>query len=492
MPNFQNIKENLYNQKYEILQYFGIFLILFAHSKIINIGDNSLIKYFVDYGILLIIVSLAIYFYATNNISNYLKLSLLVPFINNLFLVYAFIILTLFLFNKKLLLPFKSPLMPIYLLLGWAAISYIINQFIEINIVSFPFFTFTFFIPFLFLSLFYKFSKDYYNDVLKFLLNVVLILVVIIVIQTFFYWTRSPDLRHGGTISAHFASFILAFLFLNIIFKRNNLTFPYKEKIICILALPLIFLLDGKYVLLFLVISLATTFIFFVVKKYKYKFLIILSLLLMLIGWYNLTDRYLYFSALAVKTEAFQYESLKELFTKYSAKYSLIKDALNTPINDPNIFIIGSGPGTFLSRAANSLSYSNKYVDRHQKKFALKKKLINTFGDKTSWAKEKYGYYYFDESKMRGSLFIFGSSFINIFYELGIIGLFLFLFFFIWQFIMIRQLRFNYSFIAITFLIVLMSFPAQWYEIAYFQIFTFSMFGLLISNNKKIVKVNTS
>jgi len=87
-------------------------------SGLVKIPVGSILFYVVKFGIILGVLGIGVWTWykaKANNLppTDYLKLALFVPFTIDFHLHYAFIFLTIILFNKKLLLPWNSPLKPI-------------------------------------------------------------------------------------------------------------------------------------------------------------------------------------------------------------------------------------------------------------------------------------------------------------------------------------------------------------------------------------------
>ena len=247
-----NLKLLSKNSILESLAYLGVVLTLFAGTNLVKIHAGSPAFFVIKISTIVIVLVLASYFFYKQLTINYLKLTLFIAFTTDYQLQYAFIFLTIILFNKKLLLPFNSNLKPIYLLLGWALISFTVNQFIEFNPLSFPLFLFTFFLPIIFFGLYYNNSGDSQQELIDFFLNIVLIMSGFIVIQFFLQPQLHPDYWNGGTPNAHIAAAYITIAFILSITKLgriNRSLFPkyFREMIISAITFPILFLVDAKY-----------------------------------------------------------------------------------------------------------------------------------------------------------------------------------------------------------------------------------------------------
>jgi hypothetical protein len=476
-------------------------------SGLVKIPVGSALFYIIKFGIILGVLGIGLwtwykakknnpaYRQAGNPPTEYLKLALFVPFTIDFHLHYAFIFLTIILFNKKLLLPWNSPLKPIYLLFIWGFISYVVNQFIEFNPLSFPLFVITFFLPFIYLTLFYNnVSNDNMTQLFDFINSIVLIMTIIILMQTVILWGAHPDTRTGGTISAHYAAIFVSIAFMFALFNNEKLGTKfrlYKKRILLTIAFPLLFLIDAKYILLFLLLSVGLSFFIFRINKTYIKVGILGAIIIIILSWYNFTNGIIPLSGLVLNDVNFTVEKIYKKFSE-SPKAELLANAVTLPKTDPLVFLIGSGPGTFLSRAASSITVLEKkrvLMTPTGNKILVDSKLPGFLPFKTSWIKLKYGMSYFADNDIISALYNNKSSMINIYYEFGILGLCLFIGFFIYLNIKYFRARLNddkSSVFCFTLFIFLLSLIEFWFEQPTFQILSYSVLGmkLLFVKNK--------
>jgi hypothetical protein len=119
-----------------ILAYTGIFFVLLMGSGLVKIPVGSVWFYVIKFGIIAAVLGIGVraWWKAKKNNqppTSYLQLSLFVPFTIDFHLHFAFIFLTIILFNKKLLLPWNSPLKPIHLSNNWGFVPQTVNEFLN-------------------------------------------------------------------------------------------------------------------------------------------------------------------------------------------------------------------------------------------------------------------------------------------------------------------------------------------------------------------------
>lgn len=422
----------------KLLPYLGIFFVLFMGSGLVKIPVGSALFYVIKFGIIIGVLGIGVWTWYKAKTNHqpptaYLQLALFVPFTNNFQLFYAFIFLTIILFNKKLLLPWNSPLKPIYLLFIWGFISYVINQFIEFNPLSFPYFVVTFFLPMIFISLFYQFTtKENWNSIISFYINMLIPMIIIIYVQTFVWWQLHPDFRNGGVNETHTAAVylsigILLSIYRVIIFKKAEL----KIILFCAITIIAMYFIDAKYIFFFMLGSILPAMIYFFRKHkaFNYGITILISIIVI---WLTLFEGRLFHSVLAFKGQNYKVSDLIQNYPN-SDKFKLLINYYLMFKEHPINGIIGTGPGTFLSQASllNSVEHLELSNNKIKSKKTIEINLLKSIGLRiTSWCRLEYGSgaYYF-MNKHAGSTFTdWKSSIINILFELGIIGLVLILF----------------------------------------------------------------
>jgi len=477
----------------------GAFVVLLMGSGLIGIPVGSPWTVLIKFGIIAAVLGIGIWAWAKAKKNDqppvaYLQLALFVPFAIDYHLHYAFILLTLILFNKKLLLPWKSPLKPIYLLLIWGFASYAVNQLVEFNPLSFPLFFMTFFLPFIFFGMFYRYGTEAIQaQLLRFFYALVLIMILVIGLRIFFYWGGNPDVRTGGTQGTHVAAVFLSVAFLSVLFKRDAekkffSRYDRREKALLVLTLPVIFLIDAKYVMIFMLLSvlIAGTADRSLAKTAKAA--VWAGAVALIALWVIFTDGSLPISDAAMRDKNFNVMNISELFMD-SPKAMLVKNAIALPGNDPLVFIIGSGPGTFLSRAANSrapVDLGKRSVSYGRQIVRSNSKLPGFLPPFESRIKKKYGRDYQNLAAGLGSLHYWGSSLLNVLFETGIVGLLLFLGFF--ANLLIRAVAAGKAraknglgalITALVVFLFLMALNQLWYEQPVFQIAAYSVLGLI-------------
>jgi hypothetical protein len=412
-----------------ILAYTGIFFVLLMGSGLVKIPVGSAWFYVIKFGIIAFVLGLGIYFFHRQLITDYLKLSLFVPFTIDFHLHYAFIFLTIILFNKKLLLPWNSPLKPIYLLFIWGFISYIINQFIEYNPFSFPLFVITFFLPFILFSLFYtQVNENKWIDLINYYLNIIAIMLMIIGAQIIVLWNEHPDLRDGGTNHAHTAGVYLCIGILLIFYKYfRTRNFSKSDFTIIVLSICAMFFMDVKYILFFLCISLTPIVYLLMKENKKIRYGLIIGIPTILIFWVFILDGRIYHSVLSLKDQNYKVTDLAKNYPN-SEKGRLFTNYIKMITERPIYAMIGTGPGTFLSRASyfNSPEYVVRWKKDYKGWFFGPMNALRFSNNKIdSWCRINYGESgkYFAIEPVNTTFYDWRSSLINILFEVGIVGL---------------------------------------------------------------------
>lgn len=475
--------------KFSVATYIGIFLILFT-GPLLKITNNfTAVFYIIKYGIIIAILFLAIYFFLNKQILNYLKLTLFIPFTIDYQLHIAFIFLTILLFNKKLFIQFNSPLKPIYFLFGFGFLSYIINLFIELNLLSFPFFIFTFFVPFLFFGLFYNQSADNKSELLKFFNNLVLITSGIIVLQAMLYPDIHPDNWNGGTPNAHIAAaYISIALIINVIKLESLIERPFRtyfrEIIISISGLPLLFLIDAKYFFILILLIMLVYFIVTPLISRKLK-AISFGILLVILFIFTTTSGPLPISVLTMYSNEYNLEKVNAAFIN-SPRHQLIKAAVKLPSEEPLTFLIGSGPGTFISRAA-FLQFNVGLGDSVKLNYGREKlPFYSGIALKNTWMRNKYAPAAFYDNHDPGSYYNRRTGLLSIYFELGIIGFMLFILFHAGIFKSAlnnirEQNHYNNVLIPLIIFFFLINYFAYWCEYQNYGIIQYGILGILLA-----------
>lgn len=460
-------------------------------------GSYKTVKYFTEYYIYLVyavIISSAIYFKVKDDLTGYLKLVLFTILIADYVNHYLIIILTVILFYKEILWS-NSGYFKIYAVLFlWAVISYILSLFREPNFLALPLYFLTFFAPVLFFNLAYRIKdKKIFTEAYNFYLNLLVIIISISTLFTIYFWNTSPDVRTGGTVSTH-STAVFLILASTIIFSKHQAALltnktPIKEKVIFLITPFMIYFLDAKYILGCLLISLLLTFLI-VYKNYRIKIAVFALVLLIITGWYNFTDQAFNLSQWTAKKGAFTLKGIENTFTE-SAKGKLVNFAMVQPANHPVLFLTGYGPGTFLSFAGNARNYRGiefSYINLGGR-FVLVNDLFRKFlPEYKSKLKENFTGVFKNKYMNVSSIFDWRSSFLAIYFELGITGLFIFISSFIY--ILVKGMKIVKSknagqigivLISLSFFFFLMSFNELWFEFAHFVIIINLLLGALFN-----------
>lgn len=373
-----------------------------------------------------------LYYYAKGDYLKYFKIGLIVVLLGHNANQYFYILLTLALFNYRIFTPLKgTPAKYLYLMLFSGAISFVLSQANEINLLGFPFFLLSFFLPVIFFLLTYKFVDiRMREELLDFYKNVILVLAVSASIQLVLKGSTADGLT-GGTTSAHTLGFHLGVAFMLIgskvikLSRINHVTL--KEYVILSLTIPLMFFSDAKYLMGNMIFAITIIYVLFHTQKLVKPVLIGLVFLIAVNGLDFIRNNDVRLSTKA--TVDFSYLSFRFLS---SAKFQLLLETINLPTNEPVVFLIGSGPGTFLSRAANSRAYDT--MDKASSTGSgsganVESNLPSFIQPHTSWVTRKYAVKYF-QTNWFGTLYDYRSSLISLFWEFGVIGFSLFLMFF--------------------------------------------------------------
>jgi hypothetical protein len=486
-----------------LLAYAAVLFVLLMGSGLVRIPSGSSWFPVIKYGIAATVLALGLRGAITAKKCDrppvlYLMLALFVPFTIDFHLHHAFILLTLVLFAGKSFLPFNSALKPVYVLFIWGAISFLVNQFVEFNPLSFPLFTATFFLPFVFLGLFQRYAAGRIGaKLLDFYHALLLIMVLVIGLQVVFLWHLHPDMRTGGTRMTTHAAMLLGIAFLGLLFKKRAgpgffSGYGGKEKALLILTLPVLFIIDAKYVLVFLLFSAFVSAVFFGLNSRRVRAAVLLFTAALAALWFVFTDGLLPLSELAVRTKRYNLVGVSRQFST-SAKARLIRSAAALPANDPLVFFIGSGPGTFLSRAASSRTPARR--GRAYGSYGWQRKFAESYLPGfilpyESWIRKKYWQDGLVDPQL-GSLYNWNSSLFNMVFETGIVGVLLFAWFFLKlarRAVLARGgetgVFSRLAVIALALFLFLMSLNELWYEQPTFQIAAFALIGLTLARRE--------
>lgn len=481
----------------KLITYLIIICALLPGTRLIYIEPESPTFYFIKYFVIGCVVISGVFFYTKskkneNSLLYFLQLTLFTAFISDYQLHYIFLILIITLFNKKLILPFNSIFKLIYILISWAFFSYLINQFIEFNPLSFPIYFLTFFLPFIYLGLFYLNSKVYYHELVKFFQDLNLLVVGIIILQSLFLTRLHPDYWNGGTPNAHIAAAYLSIAFVLSItsfksIKDFSFTKNFRRTTIAIITFPILFLVDAKY---FFILNLLIVIIYFLAvsnisRQIKAIYVGIFAIIIVI--FFSTPTNPIPISILTLKSQEY---NLNEVNLKFmnSPKDQLLKAVFKLPLEEPFTFIFGSGPGTFLSRAdyiQYTMAQKNKIVKFNEGREELNFK--STIAVRDTWIRKKYAKTLFESNYDPGSFYNRKSGLISMYFELGIIGLGLF-FFFYFQMAKktITNPRFendnDYRAIAILcFLFIIMNYFTHWFEYQNYSIIQYGIMGILLA-----------
>lgn len=412
-----------------------IFCVLLLSSGLVIIPIGSMWYYLIKFGAISLVIGLGIYFYSHKYMTSYLKLAIIIPFSTDYHLHYAFIVLTIILFNKKLLLPWNSIIKPIYILFIWCLFSYIVNQFVEINLLAFPLFIGTFFTPIITLPLFYIYANEQNKkQILLFFFSVIGIMCSIIILQTIIWWNLNPDLRTGGLTDVHMAGTFLSFAVFLLTTKKIEFVSNFNKTIrnvLILLFLLILFLIDAKYILFGLI--LVTISITIVRNFYKSKLTYTISILFLLVVSFLLYhfNAKIYLSVLSIEKQNFRVQNFIDNFNNMP-RGKLLYAACRLPQNDINTFIFGAGPGTFMSRATEkrSIEKYNIWLREFDGPF---KSISNIYRQaiifKDTWIQKRYVDNEAQNKLYATSIFSNNGGLLSFYFELGIVGIIILLYF---------------------------------------------------------------
>ena len=480
------------NYKQTIL-FLGIFVLLLLSSPMFRNNETTTLFLIFGYGLRTLAFVLPIYFYYKKQFNEYICFVLLMSFYNDIYIHLILIIVSIILFNKKLLPELKTPYIFIYLLFALSVVSYIINQFIELDLLSYPIFMVTFLLPTVFYGVGYNLADNIdLKKIIVFFNSIVMALYAVIYLQIFIYGINDPDILTGGTAHPHFAAVFISISFLISVFAHKTPDLQddkWKRLIIILLYLPTMYFIDAKYILLWVIVSIFFVSVYFILTKniYRIGLTVIVAFSLVLLSRTNFN---LPISHVAVKYKDFGISDLERRF-KTTQKYEMLKNLVSLPKNDLNVFLIGAGPGTFLSQAGNF-----RMPKKENESFATlggqNIKVSKFFNSKISWVKTKYGQFFLEHQQSSSAFSDWRSSYINLVFELGIIGLGLYLLFYIMniKIAFISRLKENKKQLSILLaalgiFFLLMPLMELWAEYHNYLIVSMTYLGLL---NGKLIK----
>lgn len=466
-----------------------LFLVLyFLISTFIGIWGST------KYMVLAVQVMLFLYALFSHSELKGLKAIIFSIFLPGYIFQYVAIFFSILIFKKQLLTKLTNENKIIKYIFAWGVISYVINQSIELNLLSLPFFVLSFFLPMLFFSLFVNVGKKYKQELMKYIKLITVISFSMAIIQYFLLGLRVDHVT-GGLKSAHMLGFVACALFL---FAINQLLLVRLKKldlldiIILLLSLPVAYISDSKYLIVFMFITLAITFVFLGINLWLRVGVIFVTISVMMLSSFqaliperlNLSDKDS--GANAVSTEkAIQLISI-------SASGQLWAKTLNLYSLEPWVFYIGSGPGTVLSRAANSRAFDtmkkvNDVYGVNTNVEQVESKLPSFIPAKTSWVTKKHIKNLF-QVDWNGSLYDYRSSIVSYIWEFGIIGiilisLYIYLMYGRVRYIIASMINKEYkyeslSYFSLVIFFLLNAFVAYYFEYTHQQMFVYSIMGL--------------
>lgn len=446
-----------------------------------------------------IILAVAVRCAARGNHVGYAKLALAVVFTASQPAAYFFLLLSVVLYRDRLILRRDRALRPIYLLVVYGLASYLINQAVEVNLLSYPFFLLSFFLPVIFFVLFrFEEIAAAREDVLEFFYLLLIAIALVMLVQTVVYWDASPDWRTGGTGHAHMAGILVAVGFVLALFKRLiGVAVSGRERFMLYAGLPLIFLADAKYVLALLLLSLVTMGAVWLFATKSRLLPVVLgggAVVLILASWPRIMQKNLVLSVASIGEAALPVGDILDGFW-LTPRGRILEETFELPKSDLRVFILGSGPGTFLSRAANSRAYDTmqkSVYDQVGGGREVESKLPGFIPPFTSWITRKYAldvvhWSTYDAATWQSGLVRWVSSLTSFFWEFGIMGFAILLFFY--GRLLIAGIRcgtlqpsaawVGYGLVTVALFMLGVSYFDLWMEMPQFAILHWAMLGLL-------------
>ncbi|MGH2396399.1 MAG: hypothetical protein ACRDFW_05305 [bacterium] len=391
-----------------------------------------------------LILAFALWYANRGDDIGYAKVALAVAFTASQNAAYFFVLLTAVLYrNRAILVPVRS-LRPIYLLVLYGLASYLVNQFVEPNLLSFPFFMLSFFLPVVCFGVFRLEQVVAARDeVLGFFQLLLIAVAVVMAVQSVLHWGESPDWRTGGTWHAHMAGILVGTGFLTALGRRAMLGAAGicpRERFMLYAGMPLLFLADAKYILVILVASVIGTGMVWLLRSRLRLIPIALSaglLVLVVASWQRVLQTPVILSTAGVGEAVTSVEALFQGFW-LTPRGQVLDATLSLPQTEPRVFLLGSGPGTFLSRAANSRAYDTMQkgvYDQLGGELEVTSKLPKWIPPFTSWITRKYAldvihWSTFEEQSWQSGLVRWVSSLNSFFWEFGLVGFLMLMFFY--------------------------------------------------------------
>ncbi len=382
------------------------------------------------------LLGLGLFFYLCRDNTRYLQLALFIPFTIDYLLHFLFILLTVLLFRRRLLPPFSSPLKPIYLLLGWSFFSFAVNQFSEFNPLSLPFFLLTFFLPFTYFSLFFSQAESGGTGrLLNFFTWTVLLNNCLIVLQLLLLPDLHIDLYGGGTGKSHFAAALasLAFILSLLALAGKKPAQKKGRHLLILISTPLVFFFnDAKQFLVLISFFGLLICLLHLIRRPAWSLALLGLLAAVFSYWIFFTPGKLPLSAHHANLEYFQLPKISAAFFA-SPKIRLVRLGAGRLAADPVKFIIGTGPGTFISKAANLKHYlaEGKNIRSFAGLWAGLPWLDAWLEPVYTRQQLQYQELLKVEAYRTGNLFSSKSTLLAVWHETGLIGLLLLLYFFL-------------------------------------------------------------
>jgi len=414
---------------------------------------------------------------------------------------YLIIFFVTVIYNKRLLIKSVKEIRIIVVLLIYGIFSYLLNQIIEINLLSFPLFFLSFFLPMVFFLVGFKIeNKDQVADILNYLKIITLVVSITAIVQ-FLYYGLAVDNITGGTRSAHFVGFLTSlmvqYIIISMIYEKKYRFIDFAYLFIFIIAN---FLSDSKYILAFTFITLLILVFLF------YKNVIIKSSIIFFFVVYILINNFNILPSrieLSYNTTEFNALDTHEVISdiKAGAAGQLWTKTFDLFRIEPTVFLIGSGPGTCLSRAANSRAFDT--MNKKEMAFGANNEVVEVESKlppfikaKTSWVTKKHIAYLFS-SRWYGSLYDYRSSIISFIWEFGIFG-FAILVWFISQAFKNSRRSWNKHrnilsiwYFSIILFLLLCSLVEYYLEYTYIQILVYLLLGMLFKHRDSFVLERT-
>jgi hypothetical protein len=479
------------------LLYFSVFILLFLSSVLIRNSETRTLFLIFGYALRLLCIVLPIYFYYKKQYNNYFGFVLLMAFYNDVYIHLILIVISVILFNRKALPPLNTPYKFIYVLFVLSIFSFLLDQFKETNILSFPIYIVTFFLPTILYGIAYNYSDRIdIKELFNFFNSIVLALYAVIYLQILIYGIKDPDIITGGTAHPHFAAVFISISFLISVFayKTPDLQdYKWKRWTIILLYLPTMYFIDAKYILMWVIVSVVLTVYFFILNKWMHRLVFIGSITAVLLSLFLNPNFNLPISHVAVESEDFRLNDLNNRF-KTTQKYEMIANLISLPKNDMQVFLIGAGPGTFLSQASN-LRMPKKGNEYFATLGGQTIKVSKFFAPNISWVKKKYGKFFLKQPLSSSAFSDWRSSYLNMVFELGITGLIVYILFYLMHFIHAIKFKIvnnrKYSSIilaALSIIFLLLPFMELWSEYHNYLIVSMTFLGLLSGKLSKYDK----